>query len=133
VAYLLDSDVLSAVLAVRPNLAVVRRLAAVPPDEQTTSAVNAGELLFGAIRRDRLGLLERVEALLDVMAVVPFDESAARVYARLRADLEAAGTPLAEPDLRIAATALAYGLTLVTANERHFRRVPELALENWLA
>jgi tRNA(fMet)-specific endonuclease VapC len=133
VAYLFDSDVLSAVLALRPNLAVVRRLAAVPPDEQTTSAVNAGELLFGAIRRDRPGLLERVEALLDVMAVVPFDESAARVYARLRADLEAAGTPLAEPDVRIAATALAYGLTLVTGNERHFRRVPALTLENWLA
>jgi tRNA(fMet)-specific endonuclease VapC len=133
VAYLFDSDVLSAVLAARPNLAVVRRLAAVPPDEQTTSAVNVAELLFGAIRRNRSGLLERVEALLEVVVVVPFDESAARVYARLRADLEVAGTPLAEPDLRIAATALAYGLTLVTGNERHFRRVPELAVENWLA
>lgn len=131
-AYLFDSDVLSAVLAPRPNMAIVRRLAAVPPDEQATSAVNVGELLFGAIRRARPGLLERVEALLDLVAVVPFDEPAARAYARLRADLEAAGTPLAEPDLRIAATALAYGLTLVTGNERHFRRVPELPVENWL-
>jgi tRNA(fMet)-specific endonuclease VapC len=75
-----------------------------------------------------------VQALLDVVAVVPFDESAARVYARVRAEqIEAAGTPLAEPELRIAATALAHGLTLVTGNERHFRRVPVLTLENWLA
>jgi predicted nucleic acid-binding protein len=71
VAYLFDSDVLSAVLAARPNLAVVRRLAAVPPDEQTTSAVNVAELLFGAIRRNRSGLLERVEALLEVVVVSP--------------------------------------------------------------
>jgi tRNA(fMet)-specific endonuclease VapC len=132
VAYLIDTDVLSAVLAAQPNLAVVRRLAAVPPEDQATSAVNVGELLFGALRRHRPGLLERVEALVGVLAVVPFDEPSARAYARLRAALEAAGTPLAEPDLRIAATALAYGLTLVTGNERHFRRVPELAVENWL-
>ena len=131
-AYLIDTDVLSAVLAMRPNLAVLRRLATVPPDEQTTSAVNAGQLLYGARRRRRPGLLERVEEVLGILAVVPFDEPAARVYARLRADLAAAGTPLAEPELRIAATALAYGLTLVTGNERRFRCVPTLAIENWL-
>ena len=50
----------------------------------------------------------------------------------MRAELEARGRPLGEPDLRIAAIALAHGMTLVTANVRHFSRVEELPVENWL-
>lgn len=41
--------------------------------------------------------------------------------------------PLGEADLRIAAIALVHGLTPVTGNVRHFERVPELTVENWLA
>ena len=103
-----------------------------PLEEQSTSAINVGEMLFGATRRHHAGLLERIEAIIESLAVIPFDESAARVYARIRVALEMAGTPLAEADLRIAAIALAYELTLITGNERHFRRVPGLTIENWL-
>ena len=123
---------LSAVVAVRPNLEVVKRLSAVPLEDQNTSAINVGEMLFGATRRHNAGLLERIETLIEVLAVVPFDESAARIYAHLRVALEVAGTPLDEADLRIAATALANNLTLVTGNERHFRRITGLTIENWL-
>ncbi|HSR22290.1 MAG TPA: hypothetical protein VLW53_01985 [Candidatus Eisenbacteria bacterium] len=51
----------------------------------------------------------------------------------MRADLERSGRPLAEPDLRIAAIALAHDLTLVTGNGRHFSRIPGLRVESWLA
>ena len=54
------------------------------------------------------------------------------VYARARLELEAAGTPIGANDLWIAAHALALDLTLVTANEREFHRVPGLSVENWL-
>jgi tRNA(fMet)-specific endonuclease VapC len=47
--------------------------------------------------------------------------------------LERAGTPLPEPDLRIAATALARSLTVATGNIRHFARIPGLNVENWLS
>ncbi|MGH3939126.1 MAG: hypothetical protein ACRDTG_10930 [Pseudonocardiaceae bacterium] len=42
------------------------------------------------------------------------------------------GTPLTEPDLRIASITLARGLILVTRNVRHFQRVPDLTFENWI-
>lgn len=46
--------------------------------------------------------------------------------------LEQAGQPISAHDMLIAAHALALGLTMVTANVREFRRVPGLAVENWL-
>lgn len=64
--------------------------------------------------------------------VLPFDAAAAEVYGPLRARLESEGRRLDEPDLRIASVALSRGLTLITGNVRHFSRVPDLSVENWL-
>ncbi len=64
--------------------------------------------------------------------ILPFDRPAAEAYGKLRAALERSGRPLPDPDLMIAAIALVRRLTLVTGNVRHFVRVPELQIENWL-
>ncbi len=131
--YLLDTDIISATLRRQPHLGVIRRIASVPPTDQFTTAISLAELVFGAHRIGRTDLLERIHQIGDYLPVLPFDETAARVFGQLKAELERVGTPLAEPDLRIAAIALAAQLTLVTGNVRHFARVPGLALENWLA
>jgi tRNA(fMet)-specific endonuclease VapC len=130
--YLLDTDVVSATLRPRPDLSVIRRLASIPPGEVFTSAVTFGELVFGASRVGRDDLIERILELPMVLPVLPFDEPAAIRFGRLKSELERAGLPLAEPDLRIAAIALSTNLTLVTGNLRHFARVPRLVIENWL-
>lgn len=131
--YCFDTDVLSATMRREPHLPLVRRLAATPPSDQFTTAITLGELLYGAARRDsdRLQRLVR-ETIGTALTVLPFDQSAAAAYGSLRARLEAAGRPLAEPDTRIASIALSRGLTLVTGNVRHFDRVPGLTVENWL-
>ncbi len=131
--FCLDTDVLSAVVKRDPPLHLIRRLARTPPTEQCTTAVTLGELLYGVARRGSTALAERVQELFESAgAVLPFDEAAARRYGALRASLERDGRSLAEPDLRIAAIALSRDATLVTANVRHFTRVPELRVENWL-
>jgi tRNA(fMet)-specific endonuclease VapC len=131
--YCFDTDVLSATMRRDPHLPLIRRLAQLPPAEQFTTAITLGELLYGAARRDSARLQRQVRELLrGALAVLPFDEAAAEVYGPLRARLEAAGRPLAEPDTRIASIALSRGLTLVTGNVRHFDRVPNLTVENWL-
>ncbi len=132
-SYLLDTDTLSATLRRDPDVRVVRRLATVGAEEQFMSAISLGELVFGAVRRNRDDLMERFEQLTDALPVLPFDQKGAEIFGRLKAHLELLGTPLAEPDLRIAAIALAFDLTLVSGNPRHFERVPDLRLENWLA
>jgi tRNA(fMet)-specific endonuclease VapC len=70
--------------------------------------------------------------LLANLAVLPFDAAAARICGGLRAELERRGSPIGDADTRIASIALANGLTVVTGNVRHFQRVPELSVENWL-
>ena len=64
--------------------------------------------------------------------ILPFDRTAAEAFGSIRAELERAGTPLAEPELRIGAIALTNNLTVVTGNVRHFARIPGLQVENWI-
>ncbi len=133
--YLLDTDTLSGLMRRSPAPALLRRVASVPPEDQATSSITLGELLYGA---HRLG--ERGRALLDKVAatvannlpVLAFDDRAAREYGRLRADLEQQGTPIGDADMRIASIALVHGLTVVTGNIRHFQRVPGIQVESWL-
>lgn len=131
--YCFDTDVISALISRNPPTAAIRRLAGIPVEQQHTTAITAGELLYGAMRRGSDRLRESVEAFLaSAMTILPFDTVASAEYARVRTELEAGGQKLADPDLRIASIALAHGLTLVTGNVRHFRRVPALVVENWL-
>ncbi len=117
-----------------PASSLVMRLARVQPEDQSTSSVTLGELLYGAHRSSRTeALLQRIEAtLVAELPVLPFDAAAARRYGELRAELERRGTPIGDADTRVAAIALSRGLAVVTGNERHFRQVPDLAVENWL-
>jgi tRNA(fMet)-specific endonuclease VapC len=131
--YCFDTDALSATIRREPSLALIRRVAQVPPSQQFTTAITMGELLYGAARRNSRKLTEQVRDLISgAITILPFDESAADIYGPLRAQLESDGQPLAEPDLRIASVALSHDLTLVTGNVRHFARVPGLTIENWL-
>ena len=132
--YLFDTDILSQVLRRAPSPTLLTKLAAVPAEQQFTSAITVGEMVYGAYRSDRPDhfLRQLEERLWPNIRILPFSRATAETYGRLRAQLEEAGTPLAEPDLRIAAIALTHDLTMITGNVRHFSRVPGLRTENWL-
>ena len=134
-AYLFDTDAISEVLKPRPAAGYVTWLAAVPREEQFTSAVVMGELFKGAFRSSAAARhLENVEKrVLPAVTVLSYDVAAARVYGQVRAQLESAGRPLADADLQIAATALVHDLELVTGNVKHFKRVPGLRISPVLA
>ena len=133
--YLLDTDILSNLMKRAPSTALILKLSPVPVNQQFTSSITYGELIYGAQRLGAAGgaLMQRLESsLLANLPVLLFDLAAARRYGQARAELERAGTPIGDADLRIGAIALARGLTVVTANTRHFQRIPGLYVENWL-
>lgn len=132
--YLVDTDIISNLMSRIPSPSLLRRLALLSPDEQFISAITVGELIYGAYRSTRPEyFLDKLDRLVwPNINILSFDAQAGFVYGELRARLERAGTPVAEPDLRIASIALSRQLTMVTGNVRHFTKIPDLAVENWL-
>ncbi len=128
--FLLDTNVLSHL--VRWPDALKRKIASVGEDAVCTSIVVAAELRFGALKKKSTALAARVDQLLDALEVLPLDDGVDRVYAAIRARLEAAGRPIGGNDYLIAAHALTAECTLVTDHVQEFRRVPTLSVENWL-
>jgi predicted nucleic acid-binding protein len=128
----LDTDAISNLMKPRPSRMLLEQLAEVPVHEQATTAITIGELAYGANRAGRAELYQRAIGLLADVRVLSFDEGAAECYGRLRVELERSGTRLADPDLRIAATTLTHEAELVTGNARHFERVRDLIVHDWL-
>ncbi len=90
--------------------------------------------MYGASKSKNPGLhLQNLEdLLLPAVQIVDFDSKAAHVCGTLRARLEKQGEPLALADLEIASIVIANDMVLVSGNSRHFSRIPELCIENWL-
>ena len=128
--FLLDTDTL--IYSLKGNDAVVRNLATHQRDPLKVSVITIMELYYGAYKSEKaaanLAKVRRIENAFDILSV---DFSVAETFGMLKSALESQGTPLDDFDLVIAASALAHNLTLVTNNEKHFRRVEGLKLDNW--
>lgn len=74
---------------------------------------------------------DRVAKLSQALPVEPPRETVLHHYGRIRAELDATGTPIGGMDLLLAAHALALEACVVTANTREFARIDGLAVENW--
>ena len=112
----------------------MRHFEKIRPGEAAVSVITYGELLYGANKSvDREASLETLREFFRLVPALPLPESAADVYGFIRADLEARGEVISPNDFWIAAHAIASGLTLVTNNEKEFRRVRGLKIQNWAA
>ena len=109
------------------------RLKATPPELIAASSITVMEIEFGfALNVARARKLAPVmHALLDAITVLHYDTDDARASATLRASLSRKGRPIGAYDVLIAGCALARSLVLVSSNEREFRRVAGLPLDNW--
>jgi tRNA(fMet)-specific endonuclease VapC len=130
--YLLDTNIVSALVRDPHHQKMNEQIQIIGQTEVCTSIIVAAELRFGAARRGSSRLTDRVNGILARLEVLPFEAPADAVYAELRTRLERAGTPISANDLLIAAQCLALGYTVVTDNEREFSRIHELPIENWL-
>jgi tRNA(fMet)-specific endonuclease VapC len=129
--YVLDTNTVSA--ALKGNPALDRRLQDLPSARWCISAITRSELRFGIARRpEAVRLAQVVEAFLLLARTEAWNARAADVHGRLRARLASNGRRIGDFDEMIAAHAIALGAILVTDNTRHFSRVPDLRVENWI-
>ena len=129
--FLLDTNICIYIRRKRPE-PVLRRFKTLRHGEAVLSVITFGELLYGAEKSlQRSMVLQQLTELAEVLPVMPLPQSAAEAYGRIRAELERKGQMIGNNDLWISAHAKAAGLTLVTNNEREFRRVNGLKVQNW--
>lgn len=133
--FLLDTNVLSEPLRLRPDERILRRLEEYRAESAIATPV-WHEALFGwerlpsSRRKERLGsyLFEVVRHSLPILA---YDAAAAAWHASERARLQAEGRTSPFVDGQIAAIAKVNDLTLVTSNRQDFAYFDELNLEDW--
>ncbi len=128
--YLLDTD--HCVFLLRRDESVCREFDRRANESAHISIVTAGELLFGAYwsSRSQQNVAE-TNRLLDHISILSLTRPIMDRFAQLKVGLLRQGQGLEDPDLQIAATALDSGLTLVTHNTAHYKRIPDLRIEDW--
>ena len=131
--YVLDTNAVSALMKADPE--VVARLAATaPPDVAIPQPVLAA-IAFGLERLSRSKRRTALQSRFDlVCAEVPraqWTDEVSQMFGRIKAMLERRGTRIEDFDAAIAAHALAFDATLVTANRDHMERIPDLRVEDW--
>lgn len=127
---ILDTSVLIA--AERQSIRFESLLERLGDERVATSSITASELLHGCYRATDPGIRARrsafVDALLDLIPVLPFGLPEARRHAALWWELARVGNTVRPHDLVIGATAVARGYSLATLNKREFARIPGLKL-----
>ena len=131
IKYLLDTNIVIYVLKRRPIEVLeafnknVNRMA--------ISSITLSELMYGAEKSIHIDKnLEAVEDFVSHLDVLSYDAKASQHYGQIKSGLEKRGELIGESDIHIAAHAISQGLILVTNNLKEFKRVPNLALENWV-
>jgi tRNA(fMet)-specific endonuclease VapC len=133
VAVLIDASIL--IEAERGRLELEPHVAQRQEEEFFLSVITASELLHRAHRAVQPEVQAKqsafVEAILARFPLLLVDLVTARAHAHVWSTLAAAGMRIGPHDLWLAATCIAHGLTMVTADVREFTRVPGLTVEVW--
>ena len=129
--YLLDTNICIYIAKHNPP-AVRARFALHAADELVMSVITLGELRFGAEKsQSRVRAMTVIHQLESMIQIAPLTKEAGEHYGQIRAALQKDGQLIGNNDLWIAAHARSEGWVLVTNNEREFKRVAGLQIENW--
>lgn len=128
--YLLDTDICIYIINEHPKR-VLDRFRKYSVGDLGISSITASELAFGVAKSGSAKNRAALEGFMLPLEVAQYDLRAALIYGEIRAGLERSGMTIGPLDMLIAAHALSLGATLVTNNEKEFRRVAGLRCENW--
>ena len=129
--YLIDTNICIYIMNKRP-IDVIQKFKAVKMGEIGISTITVSELQYGVSKSRQRNRNEiRLNEFMAPLEILPYDEAAAETYGEIRFNLEKAGKPIGPLDLLIAAHAMSRSLTLVTNNDKEFKRIKNLKVTNW--
>ena len=132
IKYLIDTNICIYLMNKRP-LEIILKFKQFDVGEIGVSTITVSELQYGVSKSKNHRLnKQRVEEFLSPLDILPYDELAASIYGDIRLELEKYGEPIGPLDLLIAAHGLSRNLVLITNNEKEFKRVKNLKVENWV-
>lgn len=128
--YLLDTDIV--VFLLRKRCGIAERVSKLNPSQLFVSEVTVAELEYGCYCSGRYEENRyMMDKFLSLVNIVPFAD-AVSLYAKEKFRLRTLGTSITDLDLFIACTSVANGLIMVTNNQKHFARVDNIVIENWV-
>ena len=129
--YMLDTDVCSYIIRERP-IEVLEHFETLKMDQLCISVVTYAELIYG-VEHSSSKKINRsiVDQFVKHLSVINWDKKAAEHYGNIRVFFQVKGNVIGAMDMMIAAHARSQKMILVTNNEKHFKRVPKLKVENW--
>jgi tRNA(fMet)-specific endonuclease VapC len=128
----LDTDVLSAIMRRNPQVLLKARAYLDKHNQFTLSIITRFEVLRGLKAKSAIRQILHFDRLCSRTLILPLTDAIVVQASDIYADLYRRGALISDADILIAASALVYGLGVVTNNEDHFRRINGLHVENWL-
>lgn len=128
----LDTDILSAILKKDPAVLPRARAYLSEHGHFTLSILTRYEIMRGLKAKSATTQLAAFELFCAQNEILPLTDAVVTEASDIYADLTRRGEPIGDADILIAASALVRGWAVVTNNERHFRRISGLQVENWL-
>jgi len=130
---LLDTNICIYIIKQQP-ITVLKRFLEYQVGDIGISSITLSELRYGVAKSAHQEKnAKALDGFIIPLEVVSFDEAAAHVYGKIRADLEKSGTPIGAMDMLIAAHAVSLGIPLVTNNTREFVRISSLNSIDWMS
>lgn len=129
--YLLDTNICIYIIKKKPTI-VFDKFREISIGSIGISTITLAELHYGIMKSSNPQKnKEAFERFILPLEIVDFDFQATIEYGKIRAELERKGSIIGPLDTLIASHAKSLDLILVTNNEREFKRIPDLRIENW--
>lgn len=130
--YLIDTNICIYIMNQRDQT-LIQRFKGIPVGEICISSITLSELSYGVCKSSNVTKnKQRVKEFLMPFQILSFNKVSAQIYGQIRSLLEKKGQTIGSFDMLIASHALSEGLVLVTNNEKEFKRIKNLKIENWL-
>lgn len=128
--YLIDTDII--IYSLKKHENVINNFKKNASIQKSISVITYGELKFGALKStQKIANLAKVKRIGELFPIIEINSNIMDIFSEIKLTLQKSGTPLDDFDLIIAASSLYLGYTLVTNNEKHFRKIDQLNIENW--